>query len=141
MSDRDTIKRGGNLARVPDDEPRLIFRNLFIDDRDAEIAKIVWNYFDAVRERWPTAWQEVGRGNVLNRTTGLVALSRFLGDAYRDLYRPGSIVSKEQFRQLFDSIELEDNDFNPDRFKPGGTGQNDLYRELERHAQRDLFNP
>ncbi|MCG8468394.1 MAG: DGQHR domain-containing protein, partial [Gemmatimonadetes bacterium] len=139
MMDRDTIKRGGSLERVPDGERRLVFRNLFIDQRDAEIAKIIWNYFAAVDARWPEAWRQVGRGNVLNRTTGLVALSRFLGDAYLSFERPSEIISQEDFATIFGSIDLNDGDFTPDRFKPGGSGQNDLYRELEVQTQRDLF--
>lgn len=139
MMDRDKLKRGHRLSRVTEEDQILIFRNLFIDERDAEIAKIIFNYFAAVNERWPEAWQQVSRGNVLNRTTGLLALTRFLRDAYVSFNAPGSIVTQEQFASLFERVGLKDSDFNPDRFKPGGSGQKDLYQAFADHAQFDLF--
>src|SRR5256885_11213323 len=36
-------------------------------ERDAEIAKIVWNFFAAVEARWPGAWSESKPGMILDR--------------------------------------------------------------------------
>ncbi len=58
MTDRDRIKRGFESLTAPVERSefgKLIFRNMFLDDKDAEIAKVLWNYFEAVAERWPLA--------------------------------------------------------------------------------------
>ena len=53
MADRDLIKRGKRPARAtPAEEQTYIFRNMFLDERDAEIARVLWNYFAAVEKKW-----------------------------------------------------------------------------------------
>jgi DGQHR domain-containing protein len=77
--DRDLLLREESLQKVYGDELfKLPFRNLFIDKQDLLITEIISNYFDAVRTRWPDAWDESGRGMMLNRTNGFRALMRFL---------------------------------------------------------------
>jgi DGQHR domain-containing protein len=147
MADRDTIKRGDNLPEIGGDVirvQRLIFRNLWIRDRDAEIARTLWNYFSAVATRWPNAWQLRQTGLILNRTTGFGALMRFLPIAYLSLGGMDSIVSEERFREQFDKVKLDDSDFTPDKFKPGATGQTELFRTFEGYTRLDehtIFNP
>jgi len=133
MSDRDRIKR--DLPLIPPDPGevrvrRLIFRNLFISDRDADIALTLWNYFGAVSDRWPRAWKEPQQGIILNRTTGFRALMRFLPLAYLNLVEVDAVPTKEQFAALFKKIELKDEDFTPENFKPGTSGQAALYNKL-----------
>jgi DGQHR domain-containing protein len=131
MKDRDDLKRGRKLKQAEGvDSDRLIFRNLFVAERDAEIAKIMWNYFDAVRRRWPRAWNTVERGNVLNRTTGFGALMRLLRRAYIKLAAKGPIPKSEAFLALFANVKLTDDSFTPDRFLPGSSGEADLYHLL-----------
>jgi hypothetical protein len=133
MEDRDNLKRGKTLPEIPPDVIRvkkLIFRNLFIQDRDAEIARIMWNYFTAVAQRWPEAWELKRTGFVLNRTTGYRALMRFLPLAYLTLGRDTGIPTAE-FKAIFDKVKLDADDFNPDRFVPGTSGQAELFRKLQ----------
>ena len=81
--DRDLLKRGKKLDRATlDKEQYLLFRNMFLDERDAEIARVLWNYFGAVEDKWGKYWREVRRGYVLNRTTGFRGLMSFLRFAY-----------------------------------------------------------
>src|SRR5713226_9410834 len=147
MADRDAIKRGQKLLRIDGGMIRvrkLIFRNMFVDDRDAEIARVLWNYFSAVAARWPKAWQFKQPGLVLNRTTGFRALMRFLPVAYLSLGGLDTIVSEEDFRSLFDKVKLADDDFNPVDFVPGTSGQAKLFHTLEGHTRLDehtTFNP
>lgn len=75
MIDRDILKRGKKLSYAKGKEAQdLFFRNMFIDSKDAEIAKIIFNYFNAVKSMWPSAWNENTPGNILNKTTGFTAL-------------------------------------------------------------------
>jgi DGQHR domain-containing protein len=133
MEDRDKLKRGKKLSEIGADEIRvrkLIFRNLFIQERDAEIALIVRNYFTAVAQRWPTAWELKQPGLILNRTTGYRALMRFLPLAYLSLGRDIALPTSE-FKGIFNRVKLDDKDFTPERFKPGSSGQSDLYEKLQ----------
>jgi len=129
--DRDILKRGKKLNKVTGSEERkLIFRNMFIDERDAEIAKVIWNYFSAVEYKWFDAWFQFRVGNILNRTTGFGALMRFLPIAYLSLGEPGDVVSAEDFASVFKEVSLNNDDFTPDNYKPGATGERDLFQDF-----------
>jgi len=132
MRDRDLIKRKKRLERATPTEERsgMVFRNLFIDDRDDDIFLVLWNYFSAVARKWPTAWQTKEAGALLNRTTGFVALMRLLPFAYLSLARPGEVPSIEQFEKLFQAATLADGDFSKETFIPGSTGQKRLFETL-----------
>ena len=129
--DRDIYMRG-KVPKKVDSEilSTLIFRNMMIEEKDYEITDILWNYFEAVRNRWPEAWEATGQGIILNKTNGFKALMRFLKNAYLYLVSPGEIPNVEQFEGIFNRIELNDKDFNVDNFKPGTSGESELYRTL-----------
>ena len=132
MQDRDFLKRYPD-KKVPDPEPRyttlLFLRPWFRDNEDAKIARLVWNYFEAVEKRWPVAWNATTRGLILNKTTGFLALMRFFREACQHLGIT-KIPSSEQFLQLFGPITLQDSDFTKDAFIPGSTGQRVLYERI-----------
>lgn len=133
--DRDLLKRGKKLTKAtPDEEQHLIFRNMFIDERDAEIARVLWNYFGAVEDRWGEYWREVRVGYVLNRTTGFRGLMAFLRFAYLHLAKPGGVPSREQFNQIFARIRLDGREITPDLFPPGTGGQVKLRDMLRSQA-------
>lgn len=129
--DRDELKRGRTIA-LADSETlqKLIFRNLFLSEKDVDIAQIVWNFFDAVRERWPQAWSASGRGAMLSKTNGFRALMRFLRPAYLHLSKPGPVVESERFLDLLKKVTLSDSDFNTETFKPGTSGETALFYRL-----------
>ena len=125
--DRDRLLRGEKLQKVRDGEARkLVFRNLFIEERDTFIAKIIHNYFDAVRNRWSEAWNFRGQGQVLNKTNGFRALMRVFTRAYLYFAAPGDLVTAEKFVELFRRVDVDGNFFTPERFKPGSSGESDL---------------
>ena len=103
---------------------------MFLKEQEMEIADVIWNLFDAVREKWPAAWDSLGRGNMLNKTNGFRALMRFLRPAYLHLTAPGRVPDKNEFLRLLNRASLKDTDFNIDRFRPGTSGESDLYRTL-----------
>jgi DGQHR domain-containing protein len=131
LDDRDRLFRGKRLEPAQgSDQNRFIFRNLFIDERDPEIAKIIWNYFDAVRDRWPRAWNEFSRGNILIKTNGFRAFMRFLRLVYVEFGAGKERLSKLNVRKVLNSVTLKDNEFNVDLFPPGSSGEAALYRRL-----------
>jgi len=132
VRDRDIYIRGRVPVKAGAQESRhLIFRNMMIDKRDLKIADVLWNYFDAVRSRWPTAWNSTGYGLILNRTNGFRALMRFLRPAYLYLVGPGDVPTREQFDGVFKRIQMNDDEFNTDNFKPGTSGEVALYNALK----------
>ena len=136
MLDRDELLRGRKLKLVGAEESeRLIFRNMFIEQKELEIADIIWNFFESVRRKWPEAWESSGRGNMLNKTNGFKAFMRFLKPAYLYFTLPGGKVAAEQFSEIMDRIKLSERDFNIERFKPGTSGESELYRELMQQSR------
>ncbi len=135
MKDRDLLKRG---KRVPPasvaDATKLVFRDLFIDKKDAEIAKIVWNYFDAVAQRWPTAWNSKAKGEILNRTQGFSALMRFLGPVYRDTANSRGRLATKSVLGVLKTVKLRDSDFTKDKYVPGTSGETALFNDLREHS-------
>ena len=119
------------------DSKRLIFRNMMIEDKDLEIADVIWNYFSAVRTRWPAAWDNMGRGSMLNKTNGFRGLMRFLRPAYLDLGKPGQVPTVEQFNRIFGRIQLPDDEFTTVNFVPGTSGEVALFNRLKIESRVD----
>jgi DGQHR domain-containing protein len=136
MQDRNILKQSKKLSREEKPETRLIFRNMFIDKKDAEIARILYNYFGAVAKRWPNAWWSTNRSDILSRTTGFTALMRLLGDIYPIIERPEQVISESVFNKVFAKMELNESSFTTDVYNPGGGGQTALYRDLLDQWQR-----
>ena len=131
MKDRDQLKRKKRLdpARGAR-EKRQIFRNLFIKEEDHIIALILWNFFVAVQRKWPTSWQEIERGNILNRTTGFGALMRFMRVAYLSMNMADQVVKADDYDPIMRKIDLADETFTPDKYLPGSSGERALFDEL-----------
>jgi DGQHR domain-containing protein len=131
ISDRDWARRGKPFKPIDDEEARRrVLRRFFLESRDVDLAELIWNYFDAVRERWPEAWELGGTGQILPRTNGFRALMRFFKDAYNRLALPGQMVSSKDFLPLFLECPISDEDFNTDRYPPGTSGETRLYHDL-----------
>lgn len=136
--DRDIYLRGHKPLKANADElQRYIFRNMFLDERDMEIADNLFNYFAAVRSRWPSAWAGAGSGSMLNKTNGFKALMRLFRFVYLHFADPGDVVSAEKFASLLARSDLKDSDFTTERYKPGTSGETLLFNELA--TQLDLI--
>ncbi|TYP98941.1 DGQHR domain-containing protein [Tenacibaculum adriaticum] len=137
QSDRDFYKRNKeNSSKKPDlidgkELQKLFLRNIFInDEKDIKIAQILYNYFYVVDQKWPNAWRLLQPNIILNRSTGFVALMRFFKDAYLSFDKIGDVITKEEFKTIFDRIELKEEDFNKERYVPGSSGIGELYRDF-----------
>lgn len=129
--DRDLLRRGKALPK-PDQETlkRVIFRNLFIEEKDTDIALIIYNYFLAIRRRWPEAWNSLEPGSMLSRTNGFKAFMRFLRPLYRTLDPKQGVPTEAAFARWLEKIELNDDEFNTTRFVPGTSGESELLNTL-----------
>lgn len=121
--DRDALRRGRNIELAsPGETDLLTFRNLFVEDKDAIIARVLWNYFKAVERKWGVYWTEVTQGCVLNRTTGFRGLMQFLPYAVLAIGGLGNNPSEIQFDELFSGIEIQGHAVTPEHYPPGTTG-------------------
>ncbi|SDM91253.1 DGQHR domain-containing protein [Daejeonella rubra] len=132
MSDRDIYKRGNTPLRFTGkDLESKPLRNLFIDKQDGVIAKIIMNYFLAVSQRWPRAWEVVEPTTILNKSTGFIALMNLFKDIYVTFGNVGDVIEVDQFFELFKKVNLSDADFTRENFVPGSSGQSALYKKFK----------
>lgn len=133
IKDRDEIKRHGGRRRShishKYDAKKLIFRSYFIEDQDEYIYLSLERYFNAVKEKWPTAWKD-NNNYILSKTTGVVALMRLLRDVINHFNDP--CIKKDQYLQILSRSNLPDSVFTTDNYKPGTMGQAKLYNELKK---------
>lgn len=128
--DRDILRRGKKLPAVSDSLRRkLIFREMFVDQEDAEIARIVSNLFGAVADRWPIAWASSRKGDILNKTTGFKSFMKLLGPLFQE-YGSAKKLPLSKVKHVLAGVDMRDSDFTKENFKPGGSGVSDLYKKL-----------
>ncbi|SFI25287.1 DGQHR domain-containing protein [Nitrosomonas sp. Nm34] len=144
FQDRRQLLEGHRLQKVDIDHLRKFpFRNLFIDGNDEAIYKILFNFFKAVENKWPTAWNELQRkGNLLPKSNAFNALMKFLkNNVYLELAgnNIGTIPSQNEFANFFHNIGLADEDFNTRNFSPGSGGQSAFYKLLTGQLSKEDF--
>lgn len=110
------------------------FRNMFLEDKEVDITEIIYNYFSAIKKKWPVAWEEKERvGNLLPRSNAFKAFMEYLR---KDLYPRlvdgefGRIPSESEFFKALKHINAEDADFTKRNFAPGSGGQAVFYKVL-----------
>lgn len=131
-------KNKGFLGLAKSKEPKenwksRIFCDFYRNEDIKSIYLIVDNYFSAVQERWPSAWEDSKQTFILNRTNGYNALIRFLRDSYLSILSnetESRVVSKEEFLKVMNSIDIPASKFISDNYKPGSSGASELYKEL-----------
>lgn len=132
--DRNDILDGRRLKEV--DLAKYPFNSLFKEGEKGglKIYQIVYNYFQAVRGKWPNAWgQKQRQGNLLPKSNAFKALMRYLRvDAYLELVGDdiGRVPSVEEFSSVFSSVDLSDEDFTTKNFAPGSGGESKFYKVL-----------
>lgn len=134
VRDRNIYKSNNIPSKAKGEElKKYFFRNLFIEEKDAAIAKIVFNYFTAVKLKWEEYWTMPKANIVLNRSTGFIALMNFLKPVYLHLVKDniGKVPSLQEFVSIFDSINLKGDQINKDIYKPGGSGISALTKDLK----------
>ena len=131
MLDRDRYRRNKPLDEYSvADNKKYFLRKIFLEERDSEIAQLVYNYFYAVESKWPNAWGPVAQKMILNKSTGFLALMKFFRDCFMSFNKPNQLISKEEFSAIFEEIDINEEDFNRDVYVPGSSGQGTLYKDL-----------
>jgi len=137
MRDRDLLKKATIFNKRPltklekkAEIEKFIFRNLFIDERDEIILMNIWNYFKTVQNKWPNSWNNNTEGNILNKSTGLIALMKFLRPVINKIGRHEELISLSEFESIFEIISISDGSFSKDEYVPGSSGQSKLFHSL-----------
>jgi DGQHR domain-containing protein len=133
--DRNQLLEGKKLKKVEGDElQKTPFRNLFIDGKEVDIAEIVFNYFSAIKKKWPASWDATkGSTNLLPRSNAFKAFMKYLRlDVYPKLAMSdfGRIPEIREFGPFFSDITITDEDFNTKNFVPGSGGESRFLKML-----------
>lgn len=129
--DRDILKRGNRLAApTPSEIEKHPLRPFFVSGDDLKIADVLFHYFSSVRAKWPSAWDTDEKGSILNRTNGFRALMRVLKQLCNTLQPHRKMPAKEDFDEFFAKVKLNDNEFTIENFKPGTSGESQLFKRL-----------
>lgn len=135
VADRNQLLDGKKLKRASIEElEKCPFRNLFIAGKDTDIAEILFNYFEAVRKKWPDSWDDLHtKGNLLPKSNAFKALMKFLHvDVYPNIVGEeyGNIPTTRQFSYHFRDLKIKDSDFTTKNFVPGSGGQSTFLKML-----------
>ena len=129
--DRDRLLRRKRLQpAVGEDQIRLPFRNFFVGEEDVRIVEALSNYFESIKTRWPIAWSNPDRGNMLNRTNGFRAFMRLYSHLCVVSQTDSGAVSREFADEFMSKVQLMDKDFSTENFKPGTSGESALLEVL-----------
>lgn len=112
---------------------RYVLRGLFIDEKEGEIARIIWAYFDAIRIVWPASWSTNERGNIIRRTNGFKAFMAVFSEIYKLALsgnKIGSFVPASDYVPIFCLVNIKDGGFTAEAFPPGSSGESALKKEL-----------
>lgn len=141
LADRDRGKRFGFWDEsLRDNYKKRIFYPFFARNEDAKILSNILNYFSAVRDKWPIAWTRSGTGNIINRTNGFNGFIRFLRPAYQFCTGEPRVVEQSEYADVFRTVGLTDDDFNPRRFLPGTSGSTLLFHTLMEQSGVEAAN-
>lgn len=108
-------------TQLPNDDildfKRMPLRKSFINDDDTSIGENIFNYFSAVENKWPMSWDKKNKKSVLNKTIGLIALTRLFRDIYnkyveRALVEYGDVITQSMFSEYLDAVILNDDFFD-----------------------------
>ena len=104
-----------------------MYPHQLLHEKDADIAKNVWNLFAAVRNKWPNQWDNT----ILSKSTGVVAFMKFLRPAYLYLAdNVGDVVLQASYDELLNRVTIQGDAITKENYLPGSSGQSKLYKEL-----------
>ncbi|MBC8339096.1 MAG: DGQHR domain-containing protein [Rhodospirillales bacterium] len=127
IDQRDQL-RGKTLSEPTEKELAIRpLRSLFIRNEVTDAAEIIFNYFKAIQNKWPKAWDAIEKkGNLLPKTNAFKAFMRFLRtDVYPKIAgdKEGYIPKPNEFIPFLKNVDLNDQEFTTSKFVPGSGGE------------------
>lgn len=125
--DKKVLSDSSSYAETP-------LRDLWVNNKDDQIARILLEYFTAVKETWPNAWNSRENGQILTRTNGFRAFMRLFKNIYLKekpiLDTETPVIPRDVYKRYFSKTTLSDADFTSTTFLPGTSGETALYKRL-----------
>lgn len=127
-------------TQLPDDDildfRRMPLRKSFINGDDVAIGENIFNYFSAVEKKWPRSWDKKNSISVLNKTVGLIALTRLFREIYnkyveRATVDYGDVITQKMFSDYLDVIALPDVFF--DNIDAVSKSSGYIYKEMKKY--------
>lgn len=88
------------LEKIEDEDfIKYPFRKSFLTKNDPVIAANITNFFAAIEELWPKAWDKTNKDSVLNKTIGFIALMRILRKILTEICLIDGINEKRVIQQ------------------------------------------
>jgi DGQHR domain-containing protein len=99
-----------------EDAIKYPFRASFLNEKDSVIASNVSNFFTAVQNLWPRAWDKSNKQSSLNKTIGFIALMRILKLIMQIFLEHEGVDDErvfevEEFMEIVDGGVLVEGDF------------------------------
>ena len=134
-SERDLLKRRSFSGRAKflehskEDYKKFIFRQFFENKLDGELLDVIWNYFAAVKIKWPKAWDDLAN-SLLPKNNCFRALMRYLRDIYPEIQNNKPTI--DEFYKYFENLDITDEDFDSSKgiFPRGDGGMSKFYKYL-----------
>jgi DGQHR domain-containing protein len=133
--DRDVIRRGDTLVKAPNDS-KLVFRDMWVDDKDNVILKVLFNYFSAVAATFPKEWAD-GKCP-LAKTIGFGALMSLLTDLIPTGLKKGDLSTtffSAELSKLSAGYKKNGPALTFDNFPAAGNGEAKLLRQFREWSQ------
>jgi len=135
VTDRNRLLDGYKLKYVNGQELRKTpFRNLFIDDNEGVIAGVLYNWFTAIRLKWPNSWDALEKtGNLLPKSNAFKAFMKYLRvDILPHFILNDQLIIPEiiNLQKYLDNANISDRDFTIQNFAPGSGGESKFLQLL-----------
>jgi len=134
--------RGKQAEREPRENDTVrILAPFYRQNSTVEILQNYLNYFRAVRDKWPIAWDDEDNEYMLCSTNGFNGLNSFFRDAYlhfNDTPQSPTVILKSQFTSIFQNFDINYDDFDTSNYSAGSSGASKLYRDLKYQFRKSL---
>lgn len=118
----------GSLYHYKASYDKCIFWKFYIADRWDITAKILWNYFSAIKEVFPFSWGH--QGFTITKTTGINALMLLLKDVYNYCEQKDRDFRVATLCTLLHKLKTLDGNVTLENFGLGKAAVYSLYREM-----------
>jgi DGQHR domain-containing protein len=128
--DRDAIRRGAVPDRLANDA-RLVFRPMWIEDKDSVILKVMHSYFAGIAEAFPKEWSDPTCP--LSKTIGFGALMSLLVDLVPEGIAKGDLSSdffRHEAHRLRSGYESNGPELTFNNFPAAGNGESKLLHHM-----------
>ncbi len=146
LSDRSGDIALGSMAKLIHKElieKQDSFAKLYKEERDTDIKNILLNYFNAVSEIFPEAWENRQKKYILTKTTGFNGFVLFLIDLVKISMHNKDPLSKDYFKSYLQRVSNSFDDFVSENYPSGAVGQTkirDILRSGLKDSERILIN-